>query len=107
MWQVEGVSQSTPVQRATTKPAWNEPLVFRGVSTHSSISIAVFSKDLFDGKRFLGQVRPDSLKVFPGAGDMGYCGFSWVRFCWYDSRAFLLSFQFPVPFSPDSWDEMR
>ncbi|CAI5464912.1 unnamed protein product [Closterium sp. Yama58-4] len=62
--QVEGRRLRSSVCKGTVCPQWDELLVFKGVSTTSSMSVSIFSSETIGSHKFLGQW--DELLVFKG-----------------------------------------
>ncbi|CAI5532262.1 unnamed protein product, partial [Closterium sp. Naga37s-1] len=54
--QVEGRRLRSSVCKGTVCPQWDELLVFKGVSTASSMAISIFSSETIGSHKFLGQV---------------------------------------------------
>ncbi|CAI5470243.1 unnamed protein product [Closterium sp. Yama58-4] len=54
--QVEGRRLRSSVCKGTVCPQWDELLVFKGVSTTSSMAVSIFSSETIGSHKFLGQV---------------------------------------------------
>ncbi|CAI6006663.1 unnamed protein product, partial [Closterium sp. NIES-64] len=54
--QVEGRRLRSSVCKGTVCPQWDELLVFKGVSTASSMAVSIFSSETIGSHKFLGQV---------------------------------------------------